>query len=143
MHKTLFLIVMSFLVCGCSMVPKTSGELVATSTTVQGYCYPDSRELVHERVSAFLERCYDVWVTRIPAGGKLRPMETTFQVVEETIPDGKRLSVRNTFGFGYSADITGKSEQCESEIIMFGVTGLWKRTFGKVDESARGAEVAC
>ena len=98
---------------------------------------------MHERVSSFLERCYDVWVTSIPVGGKLKPMETTFQIVEETIPDGKRMSVRNNYGFGYSANITGKIGRCESEIKMFGVTGFWKRTFKKVDESAKGNQEKC
>lgn len=143
MYKALLLAIISFIICGCAAVPKTSNELVATSKTIQNYCYPDSREVVHERVSTFLEKCYGVWVTAIPAGGKLKPIETTFQIVEETIPDGKRLSVRNRFGFGYSANITGKSERCESEIKMFGVTGFWEKTFRKVDESAKGNQEKC
>jgi hypothetical protein len=143
MRSLVFLVVTILSVAGCVSIPKTSSELVETSTNTRTYCYQMPPETVGARVEALLARCWYPVAMVIPVGDAYLPMHADFQVIDELLPDGNRYSVRNSMGFGYSADVIAGSPDCETEVRMYAVTAFWKRTFEAVDLAVKGKLAAC
>lgn len=146
MDKISFLIVAALSamsVSGCMSIPKNSSELIATTDTTQTFCYSLSPEIVVQRLEAYLSQCYRPVSTMIPIGTAYVPMNSNFQTTHEKLPNGDRYSVRNPLGFGYSANIVGGVNGCNSEVKMYAITDLWKGTFVGADQAIKGGEIKC
>ncbi|MCW9058875.1 MAG: hypothetical protein OQL11_08390 [Gammaproteobacteria bacterium] len=143
MKREILFLAMTIIVTGCVTVPKSSSQLVDTSTTRGSFCYSLSREDVGTRVERFLGKCYGPVEAIIPVGGIYVPMKADFQVINEELPNGNRYSVRNFVGFGYSADVIDGTENCKTTVNMYAVSGFWKNTFSAVDLAIKGGEPKC
>ncbi len=71
------------------------------------------------------------------------PLTVEFEVIEESIPGGKRYSVGNRHGFGYSAEVVKGSEACETTLALYAVTGFWRKSFTQTDLAAKGLKAEC
>lgn len=131
----------------CVSIPDSPDVLIRTSSTKAMFCYQEQVPVVKNRMRDFLGRCYGPVTasTMIPVRGSLVPISINmdFTVIEEELPEGTRLSVKNRAGVGYSLDVNGKSEGCITTVNMYAVTGLWKRVFIQADKAAKGEEATC
>lgn len=130
-------------VSGCVSIPKNSSELVNTTSTTQTFCYSLAPEVVGQRLGAYLGQCYRPVSTMIPIGTTYVPMSANFQTTHEKLPVGDRYSVRNPLGFGYSANVVGGVNGCETEVKMYAITDFWKGTFVGADQVINGGEIKC
>jgi len=143
MQKAIIMMITTIGMSGCVTVPKTSTELVEASSTTQAFCYPLPPEEVGERIERLLSKCYGPVETVIPVGGIYAPIKADFQVINERLHDGNRYSVRNFVGFAYSADVIIGTQQCETDVQMYAITGFWKKTITAADLAVSGQEVEC
>lgn len=143
MKREILFLASAISMTGCVTVPKSSSQLVDTSTTTETFCYSLPREDVGTSVESFLGKCYGPVEAIIPVGGIYVPMKADFQVINEELPNGNRYSVRNFVGFGYSADVIDGTDNCETTVNMYAVTGFWRNTFGAVDLAIKGEEPKC
>lgn len=128
---------------GCASIPKTSTDLVNTSSTTQQYCYDITPDIVEQRVHDYLTSCYGPVETIIPVGAAPVPIKADFQVIQEQLLSGKRYSVRNFVGYGFAADVTPALRDCKTVINLYGISSFWRKHFAPVDAAARGQQAQC
>ena len=127
MNREILTIGILVLLSGCTVMPRTSSELVNTSSTVEKYCYMEKADVIQERINKFLYQCY----------------KTNLIPKKEIIEGGSRISLGNAIGVGFSVEILGETPACRTNVTMYGVSFFWKVTFNMVDSVAKGKEIKC
>ena len=143
MTRIFFAMVTALSLAGCVTVPKTSSELVQTSSTSHTFCYAKPPHEVSRQLETFLGKCYGRAETVIPLGGAYVPIRADFQVLNEQLQNGNRYSVRNFVGFGYAANVVPGAESCNTEVKMYAITGLWQKTFAAADAAISTGDIKC
>ncbi len=66
-----------------------------------------------------------------------------YQVVEENIDDGKRLSVRSEYGFGISVVIKPDTNSCNTEVNMYALRSHLREKFDRIDDAINDKNPEC
>lgn len=131
-------------ISGCASTP---AELVEKSKTTENFCYPESENVIEERVRRFLLRCFESYsyTGSVYTSGVSVPVQSgvNYELVEERIPSGIRLSIKNDLSYGISAEITGASEPCNSEAKYYALTEGWRDFLLEINEAANDREAEC
>ncbi|MEE9303363.1 MAG: hypothetical protein V3U84_06220 [Thiotrichaceae bacterium] len=147
MYKQVLLIITGTLLAGCVSIPKTPDALVSTPKLSASYCYANDVSPVQLRIKHYLNGCYKTVETdtMLIVGGAFvfLPMTLEFYVVEEMIPGGKRYSVGNRHGYGFSAEVVDGADGCRTHVGLYAVTGFWQKTFIQTDRAAKGMDAHC
>ncbi len=147
MYKQPLAMITVMLMGGCVSIPNTPQELVNTTNISESFCYSEKPSLIQGRVNEYLSSCYKTieGTTMLPAGGAFitMPMKLEFYVVGESIPGGKRYSVGNKHGYGFTAEVINESDACETKLAMYAVTRFWRKVFVQTDLAARGEKAEC
>ena len=142
--QSCFLACLLLNVAACVSIPKTTDQLVASTETVERYCYDEPVQVVETRVEALLSKCYHPVASVMPIGNAYVPMTMDWSVIKEDIADNKtRYSVGNKLGYGFSAEMESNADDCQTKMTLYGVTEFWKRFFAKVDSAAQGGQPGC
>ncbi len=143
MKSYLITIFAAIALSGCASVPKSSTDLVNTSSTTQEYCYDIATDIIEQRVHDYLAACYGPVDTIIPVGAVPVPIRADFQVIQEQLLSGKRYSVRNFVGYGFATEVKPALRDCKTVVNMFGISSFWRKHFAPVDAAARGRQSQC
>ena len=134
LRKTILLLGPVISICGC--MPQTSSHLVETATTTQKFCYTLPREEVEHLLESILRECFHH--PSRPGGS-----DDIFEVNIEELPNMNRYSLSTPVGIGFSADVTGGSGSCETEVQMYAAFSTWERTITDIGEAIHDEEVRC
>jgi hypothetical protein len=134
MRRTILLLGPVINITAC--MPLTSSDLVETATTTQKFCYSLPHEEVEHLLESILRKCFHH--PSIPGGS-----DDAFDVTIERLPNVNRYSLRIPVGIGFSADVTGGSGSCETEVQMYAAYSTWEQTITDIGEAIHDEEVRC
>lgn len=144
MRKLLILIVVSAVITGCSMFPRTESELVTSGNKSEPMCFIEEKSIIEDRIKGYLGRCFkpDFVFTSASSGFSINhrvkesktPEKTTYNVYT---PSGVHA------GYFLNVKIDQALPECHTTVSVVAMNMFWEDEFEKIREAAKGIPPIC